>query len=146
MNVTCWNCKTVITLDNAAIVAAIQKMDAAKLGFFDVPCKCGKKNRTQRAAFMDGLAAAKAAPEVIAQAAAAAPAPLAAKNKAKVTVASLRIREEHNTACDIVGGLVKGQEVDVFETWTDGKDIWARIGEGTWAAVKWNDQKMMEVQ
>jgi hypothetical protein len=145
MNITCWNCKTVTTLDNAAIVAAIQKMDAAKIGFYDVPCKCGKKNRTQRAAFMAGLAAAKAAPEVIAKAEAAAPAPAPVQKKAKVTVASLRIREEHNTNCDIVGGLVKGQEVDVFETWTDGKDTWARIGEGTWAAVEWNGQKMMEL-
>ena len=144
MDITCWNCKTVTTLDNAGIVAAIQAMDATKLGFYDVPCaKCGKKNRTQRTALMAGLAGAKAAPEVLAQAAAHAPS--AAQNKAKVTVASLRIREEHNTTCDIVGGLVKDQEVDVFETWTDGKDTWVRIGEGTWAAAEWNGQKMMEL-
>lgn len=145
MEITCWSCKTVTTLDNAGIVEAIQKMDAAKLGFYDVPCKCGKKNRTQRAAFMAGLASAKAAPEVIAKAAAAAPAPAVAKNKAKVVARSLRVREEHNTNCDIVAGLIKGQEVEVFETWTDGKDTWARIGEGTWAAVEWNGEKMMEL-
>ncbi len=145
MEITCWNCKSVTKLENADIVAAIQKMDATKLGFYDVACKCGKKNRTQRAAFMEGLASAKAAPEVIAAAKAAAPAPAPVQNKAKVIVASLRVREEHNTNCEIVAGLVKGQEVDVFETWTDGKDTWARIGEGTWAAVKWNDQQMMEL-
>jgi hypothetical protein len=146
MDITCWNCKTVTKLENADIVAAIQKMDATKLGFYDVPCTCGKKNRTQRAAFMAGLAAAKAAPEVIAAAKAAAPAPAPAKNKAKVVVASLRVREDHNTHCDIVAGLVKDQEVDVFETFTEGKDVWARIGEGTWAAVEWNGQKMMELK
>ncbi|MBV6395257.1 MAG: hypothetical protein HFACDABA_00832 [Anaerolineales bacterium] len=145
MDITCWSCKTVTKLENTGIVDAIQKMDAVKLGFYDVPCtKCGKKNRTQRSAFMDGLASAKAAPEVIAQAQAAAPAPSVAKNKVKVTVASLRVREEHNTHCDVVGGLVKDQEVDVFETWSDGKDTWVRIGEGMWAAMEWNGQKMME--
>lgn len=146
MDITCWNCKTVTTLDNAGIVAAIQKMDATKLGFYDVPCaKCGKKNRTQRTALMAGLASAKAAPEVIAKAAAAAPAPATAMHKAKVVARSLRVREDHNTNCDIVAGLVKNQEVEVFETWTDGKDTWARIGEGTWAAVEWNGEKMMEL-
>ena len=146
MEITCWSCKTVTTLDNAGIVAAIQKMDESKLGFYDVPCaKCGKKNRTQRTAFMAGLASAKAAPEVIAKAAAAAPGAVAGR-KAKVVARSLRIREEHNTNCDIVGGLVQDQEVDIFETWTDGKDTWARIGEGTWAAVEWNGQKMLEIQ
>lgn len=148
MNVTCWNCKTLITLDTAAVTAALQKMDAAKLGFFDVACtKCGKKNRTQRGIFAAALAGAKAA-EAKAAAAPVAPAPVPAPKptgKAKVIVASLRVREDHNTNCEIVAGLVKGQEVEVFETWTDGKDTWARIGEGTWAAVEWNDQKMLEL-
>ena len=86
MEITCWSCKTVTTLDNAGIVAAIQKMDESKLGFYDVPCaKCGKKNRTQRAAFLAGLASAKASPDVIAQAAAHAPAPAVALHKTNVS-------------------------------------------------------------
>jgi len=149
MNLNCWNCKTIITLDTAAVTAAIQKMDDTKLGFFDVACtKCGKKNRTQRGIFAAALAGAKAAESKVAAApvaVAAAPAPSSAARKAKVIVASLRVREEHNTDCEIVAGLVRDQEVEVFETWTDGKNTWARIGEGTWAAVQWNDQKMLEL-
>ena len=145
MDVTCWSCKTVTSLDNAGIVAAIQKMDATKLGFYDVPCtKCGKKNRTQRTVFLAGLASAKAAPDVIAKAAAAMPVAVAGR-KAKVIIRSLRVREDHNTSCDVVAGLVRDQEVDVFETWTDGKNTWARIGEGTWAAVEYNGEKMLEL-
>jgi len=65
MDITCWNCKKVTTLDKAAIEAAIAAMDAAKLGFHDVSCSsCGKSNRTTRDAFEAGLAAANAAPEM----------------------------------------------------------------------------------
>jgi hypothetical protein len=64
MEVTCWNCKTVITLDRAAVEAAVKTMTDTKLDFFDVACpKCGKANRTKREEFEKALAA-KAAPVV----------------------------------------------------------------------------------
>ena len=69
MEITCWNCKTVATLDKAAIA----QMDASNKNFYDVPC------------------------------------------------------------------------VDVYETWTDGKNTWARIGEDTWAAVEYGGDKLMEI-
>ena len=59
MDITCWNCKKVTTLDKAGIEKAIAAMDASKLDIFDVPCaSCGKVNRTERAAFEKGLKAA----------------------------------------------------------------------------------------
>ena len=63
MNITCWNCKSVTTLDQAAVEAALAAMDASKLGFHDIPCaSCGKSNRATRDAFESGLAAFNAAP------------------------------------------------------------------------------------
>lgn len=127
MDITCWNCKTVIPLDKAAIEGAIAKMDESKLGFYDVPCaSCKKVNRTSRAV-LTGIT------------------PVSTGTKAKVVTRSLRVRTEHNTACEIVAGLVYDQVVDVFETWTDGKNTWARIGEGTWAAVEYGGDKLMEI-
>lgn len=58
MDITCWNCKKVTTLDKAAVEAAIAQMDASKLGFHDVTCaSCGKSNRTTRDMFTAGLEA-----------------------------------------------------------------------------------------
>lgn len=63
MEITCWNCKTVVKLDKAAVEAAIAAMDASKLGFHDVPCaSCGKSNRTARDLFVSALEAFNAAP------------------------------------------------------------------------------------
>ena len=126
MEVTCWSCKTVNKLDEAAVAAAVAKMDATNLNFYDVACQCGKVNRTSRAA-LTGLT------------------PATTGTKAKVTTRSLRVREDHNTSCNVVAGLVFDQVVDVYETWTDGKNTWARIGEGTWAAVEYNGDKLMEI-
>lgn len=126
MDITCWNCKTVTTLNQAAIEAAIAAMDASKLGFYDVHCTCSKVNRTPRSVFANIT-------------------PASAGIKAKVTTRSLRVREDHNTSCEVVAGLVYDQVVDVFETWTDGQNTWARIGEGTWAAVEYKGDKLMEI-
>jgi hypothetical protein len=126
MEITCWNCKTVIPLDQAGIDAAIAKMNETKLGFYDVPCaSCKKVNRTSRAV-LTGIT------------------PATTGTKAKVVTRSLRVREDHTITCEVVSGLVFDQVVDVYETWTDGKNTWARIGEGTWAAMEYNGDKLME--
>ncbi len=58
MDVTCWNCKNVTTLDQAAVEKALAAIDASQAPFYDVPCaKCGKVNRTQRGDFEKGLKA-----------------------------------------------------------------------------------------
>lgn len=58
----------------------------------------------------------------------------AAPKKGVVTVRSLRIRADHNTASAVVAGLVKGDEVTILSTWSDGRDIWAKVDKG-WAAI-----------
>ena len=142
MDIICWNCKTVTKLDAAGINAAVKKMNDTKLGFFDVPCsQCKKTNRTQRAAFVAALASIGAAGIP-----APAPAPAPATRKATVMVRSLHVRADHSTTSETVAGLVRNQEVEVFETWTDGKNTWARIGEGTWAAVEYNGEKLLDVK
>ena len=58
----------------------------------------------------------------------------AAPKKGVVTVRSLRIRADHNTTSEVVGGLVEGDEVMILSTWSDGKDTWAKLDKG-WAAM-----------
>ena len=58
-----------------------------------------------------------------------------APKKGVVTIRSLRIRKGHGTTFAVVGGLVEGNEVTIYETWTDGKDTWVRIGEDQWCGM-----------
>jgi membrane protein involved in colicin uptake len=69
------------------------------------------------------------------KAAAAATAP----KKGVVTVRSLRIRADHNTTSEVVGGLVDGNEVTILSTWSDGKDTWAQLDKG-WAAMVYDGE------
>ncbi|HPH94757.1 MAG TPA: SH3 domain-containing protein [Anaerolineaceae bacterium] len=62
-----------------------------------------------------------------------------------VQVASLNIREDHAASAKSVGGLVKGNEVTILDTWTDGKDTWARIGPNQWAAVIFNGETYIKI-
>ena len=72
---------------------------------------------------------------------AAAPAP----KDGSVVVRSLRVRKDHNTSAEVVAGLSYGDKVKVLSTWTDGKNTWAEIGPGQWAAIEHNGEKMIEV-
>jgi hypothetical protein len=137
MEITCWSCNTVTKLDNDGIVAAVKSMEDSKLGFYDVPCpKCKKVNRTQRAVFL----------EAVGNASAAGAAATKATGEASVLARSLHVRADHSTTSETVAGLVKGQKVQIFDTWTDGKNTWAKIGEGTWAAVEYNGEKLLDVK
>lgn len=60
--------------------------------------------------------------------------------KAVVTARSLNIRKDHDASAAGVGGLVAGNEVTVLETWTDGKNTWAKLGEDQWAAMIYNGE------
>ena len=62
---------------------------------------------------------------------------VAAPRKGVVTVRSLRIRADHSTASEVIGGLVEGDEVNILSTWSDGKDIWAKLDKG-WAAMEYD--------
>jgi len=69
----------------------------------------------------------------------------AAGREGTVVVASLHVRKDHSTTSETVAGLVKGNKVKVLGTWTDGKNTWAQIGPGQWAAVEYNGKKMIEL-
>ena len=59
---------------------------------------------------------------------------------------SLYIRADHDAKAKSVGGLVRNDEVTIHETWTDGKDTWARIGDGQWSAMIYNGETYIKVQ
>lgn len=70
----------------------------------------------------------------------------AAKVKKGVVAArSLRVRKEHNTTSEMVAGLVAGNEVTIYETWTDGKDTWVRIGPDQWAAMVYEGETYIKL-
>jgi hypothetical protein len=63
---------------------------------------------------------------------------------ALVLASSLHVRADHNTAGETVASLVKGDEVEVLGTWSDGTSKWAKIGEGKWAAMEYDGQALMK--
>jgi membrane protein involved in colicin uptake len=68
----------------------------------------------------------------------------AAPKKGIVTVRSLRIRADHNTTSEVVGGLVDGNEVTILSTWTDGKNTWAKLDKG-WAAMVYDGEDYIKL-
>lgn len=63
--------------------------------------------------------------------------------KGVVTVRSLRIRADHSTTAEVVGGLLKGDEVTIISTWSDGTDTWAQLDRG-WAAMVYRGETYIE--
>jgi hypothetical protein len=68
----------------------------------------------------------------------------AAPRKGIVTVRSLRIRADHNTTSEVVAGLVDGNEVTILDTWSDGKDTWAKLDKG-WAAMVYDGETYIKL-
>lgn len=114
----------------AAEKAAAEKAAAAKAATDKVAAEKAAAAR---------VVAEKAAAERIAAAKAA-----AAPKKGVVTVRSLRIRADHNTTSEVVAGLVNGDEVTILETWTDGKDTWAKLDKG-WAAMVYDGETYIKL-
>ena len=112
--------------DKAAAAKRIAEREAAEKA-------AAAKAAEEKAAAAGRVAAMKAASEKAAAERAAAP------KKGVVTVRSLRIRADHNTTSEVVAGLVNGNEVTILETWTDGKDTWAKLDKG-WAAMVYDGE------
>ena len=94
-----------------------------------------EKTAATKAAAQKSAAERGAALRATVEKAAAATAP----KKGVVTVRSLRIRADHNTTSEVVGGLVDGNEVTIHSTWSDGKDTWAKLDNG-WAAMVYDGE------
>ena len=105
----------------------------------------GDKAQADRVAALRA-AQEKATAERIAAEKAAAEAKAKAPKKGVVQVRSLHIRKDHSAKSEGVGGLVAGQEVLVYETFADGKDIWARVGENQWAAAFYNGETYIKIE
>lgn len=71
---------------------------------------------------------------------------LASAKKGVVTAHSLYIRADHDPKAKAVGGLVAGNEVKILETWTDGKNTWARIGVDQWSAMEFDGKTYIKVE
>jgi hypothetical protein len=69
----------------------------------------------------------------------------AAPKKGVVAVRSLHIRKDHSTTSAEVGGLTKGNEVTILETWSDGKNTWAKLGPDRWAAIVYNGETLIKL-
>jgi hypothetical protein len=119
----------------AAEKAAAEKAAAEKAA--------AEKAAAEKAAAVKATAE-KAAAIKAANAQAAAERAAAAPKKGVVTVRSLRIRADHNTTSEVVGGLVDGNEVTILSTWTDGKDTWAQLDKG-WAAMVYNGETYIKL-
>jgi len=115
--------------------------------------KAAAEKAAAEKAAAEKAAAEKAAAELAAQQAAAAQgaaeiaaAKAKAPKKGVVQVASLRIRKDHTTKSGLAGGLVRGDEVTILETWTDGKDTWAKLADEQWAAVVYDGETYITVE
>lgn len=69
----------------------------------------------------------------------------AAPKKGVVAVRSLHIRKDHSTSSAEVGGLTKDDEVTILETWSDGKNTWAKLGPDKWAAIVYNGETLIKL-
>lgn len=118
--------------EKAAAMKAAAEKDAEERA-------AAKKAAGDRAAAERMVAAKAAADTTTAERIAAEKAAAAGPKKGIVTVRSLRIRADHNTASEVVGGLVDGNEVTILSTWSDGKDTWARLDKG-WAAMVYDGE------
>ena len=67
-----------------------------------------------------------------------------APTKGVVTVRSLRIRADHSTTSEVVGGLVDGDEVTILSTWSDGNDTWGRLDNG-WVAMVYDGETYIKL-
>src|SRR5215216_5529901 len=68
-----------------------------------------------------------------------------ASKKGVVAVRSLHIRKDHSTTSAEVGGLTYGNEVTILDTWSDGKNTWAKLGPDRWAAIVYNGETLIKL-
>lgn len=123
-------------------VTGYDEEQAEKIKSDDIKPKIEGESPTKAAA--ERAFAGKAAAEQKAAERAAARAVAPAPRNGVVQVPSLLIRKDHSMASEEVGGLRYGEEVTILETWSDGKNSWARLGPDQWAAIRYDDETYIE--
>ena len=123
-------------------VTGYDEEQAEKIKSDDIKPKIEGESPTRAAA--ERAFAGKAAAEQKEAQRAAERSDVVAPRKGVVQVESLHIRQDHTTTSAEVGGLHYGEEVTILETWSDGKNSWARIGPDQWAAIRYNEETFIE--
>lgn len=130
------------------------KAEAAKKKGAELKAKMEAEKASATKAAADKAAAAKAAADkasaeraanMKAAAERASAARAAAPKKGTVNVRSLHIRKDHSASAAEVGGLTHGDEVTILETWSDGKNTWAKLGPDRWAAIEYNGDTLIKL-
>ena len=148
--------KAVDALTNRDEKAELEKAKmAAEQASKEAAALRAKMAKDKAAADAEKVAAQKtAAAKAVADKAAAQRAAVAAKfqqeqaaklKKGVVTTRSLRVRKDHNTDASVVAGLDEGNEVQILETWTDGKNTWGRIDTDKWVAIVYDGQTLVKL-
>jgi hypothetical protein len=108
--------------------------------------EAAEKTAVAKAAADKAAAQRAATTKAAAQKAAAQRAAIAAApKKGVVNVRSLHIRKDHSTTSAEVGGLTHGDEVTILDTWSDGKNTWAKLGPDQWAAIVYNGETLIKL-
>src|SRR5688500_4587480 len=126
--------------EKEAEAKAEAEAEAAKKKGAEIKAKM--EAEAKEAAAERAFATNAAADKVIAAKAAAV---AATPKKGVVNVRSLHIRKEHSTTSAEVGGLTHGEEVTILETWSDGKNTWAKLGPDRWAAIEYNGDTLIKL-
>ena len=140
--------------EKEAAAKAQAEAEAAKKKGAELKAKMEAEKAAATKAAADKAAADKAAADRAASMKAAADraaaqrataATAAAPKKGVVNVRSLHIRKDHSTTSAEVGGLTHGKEVTILETWSDGKNTWAKLGPDQWAAIVYNGETLIKL-
>ncbi len=62
-----------------------------------------------------------------------------------ISVKNLHIYEDHSTSAKVIGGLVEGNQLNILETWTDGKNSWGRLGPDQWVPLENDGERLVEL-
>ena len=142
--------------EKEAAAKAQAEAEAARKKGAEIKAKMEAERASATKAAADKVVAAKAAADkaaadraasmkAAADRAAAQRAAAAAPKKGIVNVRSLHIRKDHSTTSAEVGGLTHGEEVTILETWSDGKNTWAKLGPDRWAAIEYNGDTLIKL-
>lgn len=135
--------KAVIAAD-AASKAAAAKAAAAKAAADKIAADKAKAAKLAAEKEAQRMAAVKAAQDKVARDLATA-AEAAKPKPGTVNVRSLRVRKDHTVDSPVVAGLSFGDKVSIISVWTDGKNSWAELGPGKWAAIKYDGEEMIKL-
>lgn len=73
------------------------------------------------------------------------PGPDAPQLRGIVLARGVEARRDHNIWAEVMGGFSKGEQVTVFETWTDGESTWVQLGPERWVDIEQDGEPVIEL-